>query len=52
MLKAQGFTVEKSDIRMPSGPLKHIGDHPLVVALHSDVHANITVTVLAEQTAS
>jgi large subunit ribosomal protein L9 len=48
-LKAQGFSVEKADIRMPTGPLKHIGEHPLVVALHTDVSANITVSVLAEQ---
>ncbi len=48
-LKAQGFTVEKADIRMPTGPLKQVGDHPLVVALHTDVTANITVSVLAEQ---
>jgi large subunit ribosomal protein L9 len=48
-LKAQGFAVEKADIRMPTGPLKHVGDHPLVVALHSDAHANITVTVIGEQ---
>ena len=48
-LKAQGFAVEKADIRMPTGPLKQVGDHPLVVALHSDVSANITVSVLAEQ---
>jgi large subunit ribosomal protein L9 len=50
-LKAQGFAVVKSDIRMPTGPLKHVGDHPLVVALHSDAHANITVTVIGEQAA-
>ena len=48
-LKAQGFAVEKSDIRMPTGPLKQVGDHPLVVALHSDAHANITVTVIGDQ---
>jgi len=48
-LKAQGFAVGKADIRMPTGPLKHVGDHPLVVALHSDAHANITVTVIGEQ---
>ncbi len=48
-LKAQGFTVEKADLRMPSGPLKQVGDHPLVVALHTDVTANITVSVIAEQ---
>ena len=48
-LKAQGFTVEKAAIRMPKGPLKQVGEHPLVVALHSDASANITVSVLAEQ---
>ena len=47
-LKAQGIEVEKGDIRMPLGPLKQIGDHPLVVDLHTDVHANITVSVLGE----
>jgi large subunit ribosomal protein L9 len=48
-LKAQGFTVEKADIRMPTGPLKQVGDHPLVVALHTDATASITVTVIGEQ---
>ncbi len=48
-LKAQGFTVEKADVRMPSGPLKQVGDHPLVIALHSDAVANVTVTVIGEQ---
>ncbi|MDO8755211.1 MAG: 50S ribosomal protein L9, partial [Anaerolineales bacterium] len=33
-LKAQGFEIEKAMIRMPQGPLKQVGDHPLVVALH------------------
>ena len=50
-LKALGFTVEKAAIRMPSGPLKHVGDHPLVVALHPDVTANITVRVIGETVA-
>lgn len=47
-LKAQGIEVEKGDIRMPLGPLKQIGDHHLVVDLHTDVQANITVSVLGE----
>ena len=49
-MAAQGVTVEKGAIRMPDGPLKHIGEFPLVVALYLDVTANITVTVLAEAT--
>ena len=48
-LKAQGFDVPRAAIRMPQGPLKHVGDQPLTIALHSDVIANITVSVLGEQ---
>jgi len=47
-LKAQGVDVEKSMIRMPSGPLKQVGDYPLTVALHTDVTAHISVGVRAE----
>jgi large subunit ribosomal protein L9 len=48
-LKKQGFDVPKAAIRMPQGPLKMVGDHPLKVALHADVVATITVSVLGEQ---
>ena len=37
-------------IRMPDGPLKHVGDFPLTVALHTDVAAQITVSVLGDTT--
>lgn len=47
-LKAQGFGVEKAMVRMPEGPLKHVGDFPLVVAPHTDVVANVTITVVGE----
>jgi len=48
-LKKQGFDVPKAAIRMPEGPLKVVGDHPLKVALHTDVVVTITVSVLGEQ---
>jgi large subunit ribosomal protein L9 len=47
-LQAQGFEVEKAGIRMPQGPLKQVGDTQLQIALHSDVVATITVSVLGE----
>lgn len=47
-LVAQGFTVERSMIRMPNGQLKQVGDYPLTIALNSDVSAKITVSVLGE----
>lgn len=49
VLKAQGFEVDRSEVRMPEGPLKTVGDHPISVALHSDVVVDITVSVLGEQ---
>ena len=48
-LAKQGFEVAKSAIRMPQGPLKTVGDHPLKVALHTDVVVTVTVSVVAEQ---
>ena len=48
-LKAQGFDIPKAAIRMPQGPLKMVGDHPLKIALHADVVVTVTVSVLGEQ---
>jgi large subunit ribosomal protein L9 len=47
-LVAAGFEVAKSEVRMPAGPLKTIGDFPLSIALHHDIVVDITVTVVAE----
>lgn len=46
--KRQGVMIEKAAIRLPSGPLKQVGDHPITVALHTDVTAHITVSVLGD----
>jgi large subunit ribosomal protein L9 len=48
-LKSQGFAeVEKAQVRLPQGPLKTVGDHPVQVALHTDVLVDVTVSVLGE----
>ena len=47
-LKAKGFAVEKSAVRMPEGPLKVVGETQLVVSLHTDVTATINVAVVGE----
>ncbi|MGH8717851.1 MAG: 50S ribosomal protein L9 [Burkholderiales bacterium] len=47
-LKNQGTEVERSQIRMPHGPLKQIGDHQVSVVLNPDAIAHITVSVLGE----
>jgi len=47
-LTKQGFDVKKSEVIMPNGPLKTIGDSPVTLNLHTDVKAHITVSVLGE----
>ena len=47
-LQAKGIEVVKSEIRMPTGPLKTIGDFPVSVALHHDIVVDITVKVVTE----
>ena len=48
-LGSQGLQVKKAEIRMPQGPLKHIGEYPITLQLHTDVLAHITVHVIGEQ---
>ncbi|MCG2583021.1 50S ribosomal protein L9 [Massilia sp. TS11] len=47
-LGQQGFAVEKGAIRMPNGPLKTVGEHPVAVSLHTDVVVDITIAVVGE----
>ena len=47
-LTKQGFEVTKAQVRFPAGHVKTTGEHPVVVALHTDVVADITLHVKAE----
>ena len=47
-LVKQGFEIERSQIRMPAGPIKMVGDNDIAVQLHSDVVVTIKVSVLGD----
>jgi large subunit ribosomal protein L9 len=47
-LSADGIEVERSEVRLPGGPIRLIGEHHVKVHLHSDVEVDLTVTVAAE----
>jgi len=47
-LKTQGVEIEKAMVRMPAGPLKQVGEHPVSIVLHTDVTAHVTVNVVGE----
>ncbi len=49
ILTAAKHEVEKSEIRMPNGPIKTIGDHEITIALHHDITVQIMVSVTAEE---
>ncbi|MDR2174050.1 MAG: 50S ribosomal protein L9 [Burkholderiales bacterium] len=45
-LKEKGFVhLERSMVRFPEGHLKQVGEHSVILALHTDVMATITVNV-------
>jgi large subunit ribosomal protein L9 len=47
-LTKAGMAVVKSQVRLPTGPLKTVGDHPVSVAPHGDVVVEVTVQVVPQ----
>ena len=43
-----GMQIQKSQVRMPNGPLKTVGEHAVTVAPHTDVVIEVTVQVVAQ----
>lgn len=43
-----GLTVAKSEIDLPMGPIRQMGEYEITLELHSDVSAIIKVNVVAE----
>ncbi len=42
-----GIEVHKSEIRMPNGTIRHVGEYNIDLHLHSDVNATIKLIVVA-----
>lgn len=47
-ITAAGIAVEKHQIRLPHGAIRHIGEYPIDINLHSDVIVTLTIKVVAE----
>lgn len=45
---AGGTDVEKSEVRLPEGPLRAVGEYEIELQLHSDVTVAIKLAVVAE----
>lgn len=44
-----GRAVERSEVRLPSGPIRVVGDHVVTLHLHTDVNIELPITVVAEE---
>ncbi len=47
----RGVEVERSEIRLPDGPLRVVGEHRIELHLHTDVNVEITVVIEAAEAA-
>lgn len=45
---AAGVPLRRSEVRLPEGPIRTVGEHTIELHLHSDVDASITITVVPE----
>jgi len=46
---AAGQQLTRSEVRLPNGPLRTVGDHVVTVHLHTDVDVDLPVTIQAEE---
>jgi large subunit ribosomal protein L9 len=44
-----GFNVQRSEVRLPNGPLRTVGDHVVSLHLHADIDVPLTVAIVAEE---
>src|SRR3954463_12230147 len=44
-----GIKIERSEVRLPNGALRTVGDHSVVLHLHADIDVPLAVTIVAEE---
>jgi large subunit ribosomal protein L9 len=45
---AQGAEIERSEVRLPDGPLRAVGDYDIEIHLHTDLNVTIRVSVVGD----
>jgi large subunit ribosomal protein L9 len=44
-----GYKVERSEVRLPNGPLRMVGDHLVNLHLHADIDVPLAISIVAEE---
>lgn len=47
-ITAAGEEVAKAEVKLPEGTLREVGEYEIDVQLHTDVHATVKVSIVAE----
>jgi large subunit ribosomal protein L9 len=45
----QGHKISRSEVRLPTGPIRMVGDHQVTLHLHADVDVQLQVSVVPEE---
>lgn len=45
----KGVEIERSEVRLPDGPLRVVGEHQIELHLHADVNVGLTVVIEAAE---
>jgi large subunit ribosomal protein L9 len=48
----KGVEIERSEVRLPDGPLRVVGEHHIELHLHADVNVGLTVVIEAAEPAN
>ena len=48
LVSATGVEIEKSEVKMPEGPIRAVGEYQIAVQLHPEVTSEIHIIVVAE----
>jgi large subunit ribosomal protein L9 len=46
---AAGQPLARSEVRLPNGPLRTVGEHVVTVHLHTDIDLDLPITIVAEE---
>jgi large subunit ribosomal protein L9 len=44
-----GHAIARSEVRLPNGPLRMVGEHSVNLHLHADIDVTLPVTIVAEE---
>ena len=48
-LTKAGIAIERSEVRLQGGPIRHAGEHNVKLHLHTDVELDLPVVITAEE---